>query len=160
MHKPTKPFTPSLGSNLGVFAQEMFGHDSASPLKKSEIREGLARLMASPLMKSAEAHRRDDGEPDDYSGAADTACDFRSDAGPDLFDFAEKWGLEGQVPAVINELGFALLASRLTVEELFRLGTSPEAIRLFEEYKTRRDEDWDTYHAKKAAEAKAAEATS
>jgi hypothetical protein len=152
MHKPTKPFRPSLGSDLGAFAQEMFGLDSASPLKKSEIREGIARLMASSGMTSAEGRKGEDGKEDDFTGALDTACDLRSDAGPSLFRFAEKWGLEGNVPGVIRELGFALLMERVTPEELFRLGTSPEAIAMFEKH-----EKW---WAERVRAHNAAEATS
>jgi hypothetical protein len=122
-------------------------------LSKAEIRAGVARLMASPFVTSPGGRKGDPGKEDDFTGALDASCDLRSDAGPSLWRFAEKWGLEGQVPGIIHELGFALLMERVSAEELFRLGTSPEAIVLLEEHVRRRDEKWKAYHEAKAAEA-------
>jgi hypothetical protein len=103
-------------------------------LTDAEIRAGIDRLMSSPYMKSAEGRKGDEGEEDDWSGALYTASDARSAAGPDLYPLAEKWGLEGNVPGIIEDLGFALLTERTSVEELFRLGTSEEAVRLLEQH--------------------------
>ena len=106
---------------------------TSSPLTAAEIRAGIARLMSSPFMQSPEGRRGDDGKEDDFSGALYTAGDVNSNRGPSLWSFAETWGLEGNVPGVIEDLGIALLKQRLSVEELFRLGTSEEAVRLLEE---------------------------
>jgi hypothetical protein len=106
---------------------------TSSPLTTAEIRAGIARLMSSPYMKSAEGRKGDDGAEDDWSGALYTASDVRSDAGPDFWPFAESAGAEHNVPGVIQDLGIALVLNRLSVEEIFRLGTSPEAITLLEE---------------------------
>jgi hypothetical protein len=100
-----------------------------SPLTKAEIREGLERLMASPLMTNAE------GRKGDYLGAVDATSDARTDIGPRIRDLGLKRA--GNVAGVIEDLGFALLAHRLTAEELFRLGTSAEAMQLFEETEER-----------------------
>lgn len=105
---------------------------ASAPLSKGEIREALDRLMASPLMTSAE------GRKDDYTGALDAASDVRSDVGPRLSPFRKAWGLKGNVPCVIEDLAFALIAHRISAEELFRLGTSLEAMQLFEEVDARR----------------------
>jgi hypothetical protein len=108
----------------------------SAALAPAEIRAGVNRLMSSAYMKSPAGRQ--------------------GDAGPSLFPFAEKWGLEGQVPGIIHELGFALLMERTTPEELFRLGTSEEAIRLLEEFHARWVERCEAAHAEHSA--KAAEA--
>ncbi len=170
MKKPTKTTDDSDGRDaLGrtpaereAFIERLSGvirereaREMKAPLTKAEIRAGIARLMASPLMTSAEGRKGDDGKPDNYTGALDSAGDARCNTYPRLYDLGEKWGLEGNEPGVIEELGLALLLSRLTVEELFRLGTSPEAMALFEEYEAR-EKAWRVRHPV----AKPAEATS
>lgn len=129
-----------------------------APLAAAEIRAGIARLMSSPFMTSPEGRKSDSGKEDDYTGALDAACEVNSNRGPSLFPFAEKWGLEGNVPGVIEELGVALLKDRTSVEEIFRLGTSPEAVRLLEGHEAWWTARLKASHAERAA--KAAEATS
>ena len=123
-----------------------------APLAAAEIRAGIARLMSSPFMTSASARKGEDpGDPDNYTGALDTASDVRSNAGADFWPFAESAGAEHNVPGVIQDLGIALVLNRLSVEEIFRLGTSPEAIALLEENATRWAERVKAHHAERAA---------
>ena len=118
-----------------------------APLTAAEVKAGLARLMSSALMTSAE------GRKDDYTGALDAASDVRSDMGPRLWPFAKEWGMKGHAPGVIEDLGVALLLSRLSVEELFRLGTSTEAIHLFEKVERHRAERMKAYHGARGTKA-------
>lgn len=136
---------------LSGVIREREAREMKEPLRKAEIRAGVARLMSSPYMKSAEGRKGDEGAEDDWTGALDTASDVRSNSGPRLFPFAEKWGLEGNVPGIIEDLGFTLIAQRTSVEEIFRLGTSPEAIALLEKNATWWAERVKAHHAGSAA---------
>jgi hypothetical protein len=116
MHKPTK--------------KEMFGRDSASPLRKADIRAGLDRLMASDLMTNP-AGRVDTGHG--FTETLDAVNQFRGEGGKDVSEIVKSYGVDREVRSVIESLAFELVMSRLTEAEIFRLGTSEEAIRLFEE---------------------------
>jgi hypothetical protein len=100
------------------------------PLADSEIREGLERLMRSALMTCPDARPKD---AQGFSGASDMTSWFASGIGASLVDFADEHGLAPDVRRVIEDLALALVRSKLSVEDLFRFGTSPEAMRLFEQ---------------------------
>ena len=111
-------------SNLGALAQKMFGLDPAPPLTKAEIRAGLARLMSSALIKASDSN---------FELAADLAGQFRcADVDRSFSALSERCELGDRLTSVIFDLAVALVTSRLTESEAFRLGTSEEAMRLFE----------------------------
>jgi hypothetical protein len=60
-----------------------------TPLTDAEIREGLERLRASALMTSPDGRQGEMGIGVDYTGAADMACNFKLNLGPELWPFAE-----------------------------------------------------------------------
>ncbi len=91
-------------------------------LNPAEVEAGLARLAACPSLAG----------PD----AVDAVADLESGARPSPWDLARRQGIPAdsrELPTVIAGLAAALVLSRLAVEEIFRLGTSEEAVRLFEE---------------------------
>jgi hypothetical protein len=96
-------------------------------LTTAEIREGVDRLMTSALMTSPE------GSVKEHGVAADWAAQFKvGDVDPPLENLAGAFGTNTNVASVIHDLAVALVTKRLCVEEIFRLGTSAEAMRLFE----------------------------
>jgi hypothetical protein len=96
-------------------------------LTDAEIRDGMARLMTSALMTSPK------GSIEEHGVAADWAAQFKvGDVAPPLENLAEAFGTNTNVASVIHDLAVALVTKRLCVEEIFRLGTSAEAMRLFE----------------------------
>lgn len=108
-------------------------HPSA-PLTPDEIRDGLARLMTSPFMTSEDARRKWEADDDDFECAADWAAQFKvQDSAARFHKLAEVSGTSGNVPSIIHDLAVALVTHRLGENEVFRLGTSEEALRFFEE---------------------------
>lgn len=100
----------------------------SGPLTPCEVREGLDRLLSRRFMRA--------GRDGDYTDAVDWTSEHRSNSSGALFGaFADDHGIPGNAPGVIEDLAVAFVLSRsgLTQEQLFRLGTSEEAIRLFEE---------------------------
>ncbi len=101
-------------------------------LTAAEVAAGLARLKAAPFMVRNVEYQDDPGS----FRIADAATDFIFEAAP---GFSETFTAEHGIPAdqeedsIIRDLAYALALSRLTPEELFRLGTSEEALRLFTE---------------------------
>jgi hypothetical protein len=97
---------------------------STVPLTDAEIREGIDRLMSSALIRSSDS---------DVEHAANLAGQFRcADVDRAFSALEERCGVGHQLTSVIFDLAVALVTSRLTESEVFRLGTSPEAMRLFE----------------------------
>jgi hypothetical protein len=74
-----------------------------------------------------------------FRGSADTGLYPLSSAGAKRGEVSVLFDLAASEAAVIVDLAAALVVSRLTAAEAFRLGTSPEAIALFEETEARRD---------------------
>ena len=92
------------------------------PLTGVEINEGLKRLMSSALMRAS-----------DFNHAADLTAQFRcADVDRSFSALAECIETRAKVTCVIFDLAVALVTSRLTESEVFRLGTSEEAMQLFE----------------------------
>jgi hypothetical protein len=89
-------------------------------LTTAEIRKGMKRLESSALMKT-----------DDAAWAQDLTCNFKLNVGLPISEL-EAYGLNRGTACVIQDLAVALITKRLTKEETFRLGTSPEAMQLFE----------------------------
>jgi hypothetical protein len=91
------------------------------PLTDAEIRAGLERLRSSALIKVRDAE-----------WAADLTCNFKLNVGLPISELTGPYGIEKGTACVIQDLAVALVTKRLMKEETFRLGTSPEAMQLFE----------------------------
>jgi hypothetical protein len=93
-------------------------------LTDAEIRVGTARLMSSALIKASDSN---------FEHAANLSGQFRcADVDRSFSALAERCELGGKLASVIFDLAVALVTSRLTEGEVFRLGTSKEAMQLFE----------------------------
>jgi hypothetical protein len=104
----------------------------SAPLTPLEVKAGLARLNAARFM--AWNHEYQD-EPGGYI-IGDAASDFIFELAPKLSDtFDAEHGIptDQDISSIIQSLAFALVLSRLAHEDVFRLGTSEEALRLFTE---------------------------
>jgi hypothetical protein len=97
------------------------------PLTDLEIRTGLKRLESSALMKASSAMKTGGA-----GWAYDLTCNFKLNVGPPPSEIAKAYGSADATAAVIRDLAVALFTKRLTANEAFRLGTSPEAMQLFE----------------------------
>ena len=93
-------------------------------LTDAEIRAGLARLTSSALIKASDSN---------FELAADLVGQFRcADVDRSFSALSERCELGEKLTSVIFDLAVALVTSRLTESEAFRLGTSKEAMQLFE----------------------------
>ncbi|MDD5305517.1 MAG: hypothetical protein PHS14_20645 [Elusimicrobia bacterium] len=107
-----------------------------TPLTAAEIRAGIARLMASAFMTAPEGR---EATGHDFTEAIDATGQFRVDVGEDVSEIVDGYGVEINVACMTEDLAFALVTSRLTAAEIFTLGTSEDAIRLFEKSWTWQD---------------------
>jgi hypothetical protein len=92
----------------------------ATLLTDAEIREGIARLTSSALIKA---------RPD---SAGDLTGTFKVNVGVPILELRDAYGIDSETACVIFDLAVALVTSRLSRSEIFTLGTSEEAMRLFE----------------------------
>jgi hypothetical protein len=93
-------------------------------LTDAEIREGIDRLMSSALIKASDSK---------FEHAANLAGQFRcADVDRSSSALEERCDIGDRLTSVIFDLAVALVTSRLTENEAFRLGTSKEAMQLFE----------------------------